>query len=197
MDYKKIFNENGLTNINNFFTYMQNKFEYGWIDQEGNRHYGINDAQSYSLQSPNELLKSHLGICWDMTELYRCLFENMTSLKYETYYLFYDDNKGCPSHSILVFYDNDKVYWFEPMFNDKNCFYSGIHEHDSINKLLEDFKNVFTKNAVINGLIPVDYNPSNIQIYRYTAPKKHINGYEMRNHINNSEIINIGERKKI
>ena len=191
MDYKMIFTENNLINIDKFFTYMQNKFEYGWLDKDGNKHYGINDAQSYSLQSPSELLKSHLGICWDMTELYRCFFENMTSLKYETYYLFYDDNKGCPSHSILVFYDNNKVYWFEPMFNNKNCFYSGIHEYDNIIKLLEDFKNIFTKNAVINGLIPFDYNLSNIQIYKYNTPQEHINGYEMRNHINNSEVINI------
>ncbi len=191
MDYKKIFTENDLTNIANFFTYMQNKFEYGWIDKDGNRHYGINDAQSYSLRSPNELLKSHIGICWDMAELSRCFFENMTSLKYETYYLLYDDNKGCPSHTILVFYDKNKVYWFEPMFNDKNCFYSGIHEYDNITKLLEDFKHNFIKSAVINELIPIDYNPSNIKIYKYTAPKKHINGYEMRNHINHSEFINI------
>lgn len=190
MNYKMIFIENGLTNINNFFTYMQNNFEYGWIDQNGNKHYGINDAQSYSLQSPRELLKSHLGICWDMTELYRCFFENMTSLKCETYYLFYDDNKGCPSHSILVFYDNDKVYWFEPMFS----FYSGIHEYDSINRLLKDFKKIFVKNAIISRLIPIEYNPSNIQIYKYTQPQKHINGYEMRNHINNSEIINIEKK---
>ena len=119
-------------------------------------------------------------------------FENMTSLKYETYYLLYDDNKGCPSHSILVFYDNNKVYWFEPMFNEKSCFYSGIHEYDNITKLLKDFKKKKKKNAVINELIPIDYNLSNIQIYKYTSPSKHINGYEMRNHINSSEVINVG-----
>lgn len=189
MDYKMIFTEKGLTNINDFLTYMQSSFLYGWIDREGNKHYETNDAQTYSLQSPDELLKSHLGICWDMTELCRCFFENMTSLKYETYYLLYDDNMGCPSHSILVFYDNDKVYWFEPMFKDKKCFYSGIHEYDNVTKLLKDFKDVFIKNAVINGLISIDYNPKNIQIYKYTAPLKHINGYEMREHINNSEAI--------
>lgn len=191
MDYKKIFNEKGLTNINNFFNYMQNNFKYSWIDQDGNRHYELMDAKNYSLQSPNELLKSHLDICWDMTELYRCFFENMTSLKYETYYLFYEDNKGCPCHTILVFYDNNKVYWFEPMFNDKTCFYSGIHEYENINELLEDFKNIFIKNALIKGLISKDYNISNINIYKFSAPKNHINGYEMRNHINNSEFINI------
>ncbi len=93
-----------------------------------------------------------------------------------------------------MFYDNNKVYWFEPMFNNE---YSGIHEYDSINKLLEDFKKIFTKNALINGLIPVDYNPSNIKIYKYTAPQNHINGYEMRNHIDNSEVINLVESKRI
>ncbi len=194
MDYKKIFTEKGLINIDKFFIYMQNEFEYGWLDKNGKKHYGVNDAQSYSLQSPSELLKSHIGICWDRTELHRCFFEKMTSLKYETYYLFYDDKKGCPSHSILVFYDNNKVYWFEPMFNDKNCFYSGIHEYENLNKLLEDFKRIFVKDAVMNGLIPLDYTPSAIQIYKYKAPKKHSNGYEMRNHINNSELINIGKK---
>jgi hypothetical protein len=192
MNYKIIFTEKGLIDIDTFFTFMQNKFLYGWIDKHGNKHYGTNDAQSYSLQSPEELLKSHIGICWDMTELCRCFFENMTSLKYETYYLFYDDNKGCPGHTILVFYDNDKVYWFEPMFNNNNCFYSGIHEYESISKLLEDFRNIFVKNALINGLIADDFNPSNIQIYKYNVPKKHINGYEWRDHINGSELVNIG-----
>lgn len=75
MDYKMIFTENGLIDIDNFFTYMQNNFLYGWIDKDGNKHYGINDAQTYSLQSPSELLKSHIGICWDMTELYRCFLK--------------------------------------------------------------------------------------------------------------------------
>ena len=186
MDYKIIFEKMGLTSIKTFFDYMQNNFEYGWIDKDRQRHYGVNDAESYRLQAPNELLESHLGICWDMTELYRCFFENMTSLKYETYYLFYDDNKGCPSHCILVYYDNNKVYWFEPMFNDKNCFYSGIHKYKNIRELLEDFKNIFIKNSLKKGIVPANYNHNNIKIYKYRKPKSYINGYEMRKHINNS-----------
>ena len=188
MDYKIIFTKMDLTTIKDFFDYMQKNFEYGWIDNNGQRHYGINDAKSYILQEPSELLESHLGICWDMTELYRCFFENMISLKYETYYLFYDDNKGCPSHSILVYYDNNKVYWFEPMFND---YYSGIHEYDNIRELLKDLMNVFIKNSLNKGLIPTNYNFDNIKVYKYRKPKFHINGYEMRNHIDKSEVINI------
>lgn len=191
MDYKRLFIKNNLTNIKDFFLFMQNQFKYGWIDQEGNKHHDTNDAALYCLQAPHELLKSHIGNCWDMTELARAFFENMTSFKYETYYLFYDDNKGCPSHSILVFYDHDKVYWFEPMFNDNRFFYSGIHEYDNITMLLKDFKRTFVKYALIHHLIPANYKQPNIRIYRYTTPFSHINGYQMREHINKSEFIPI------
>lgn len=191
MNYKDIFIKRNLIDINNFFNYMQDNFYYGWIDKNKNRHYGVNDADSYRLQSPIELLESHLGICWDMTELYRCFFEHMTSLKYETYYLFYDDNKGCPSHSILVFYNNNKTYWFEPMINDKSCYYSGIHEYNNISDLLRDLKDVFIKFSLINNLIPVDYDNKNFKLYKYKRPKYHINGHQVRDHIDNSIEIKI------
>lgn len=191
MNYKKIFKEKGLTNINCFFNYMQNQFTYGWIDKNKNKHNGVNDASTYRLQSPIELLYSHLGICWDMTELSRCFFDNMTLFRYETYYLYYDDRKGCPSHSILVYYDKNKVYWFEPMFNDNICYYSGIHEYENIIELLTDFRNIFIKNALLKEFIPKNYNINNIYIYKYKKPKYHINGFEMREHIDKSELINV------
>lgn len=191
MDYKKYFCDNGIDTIDSFFKYMQNNFYYGWVDNSGEKHNGTNDAFIYSLQTPEELLNSKLGICWDMTELARCFFEVMISLKIETYYIFYDDNKGCPSHSILVFYDENKVYWFEPMFNDKVYYYSGIHGYDNILELLKDFKRVFIENGVLKNFIDKDFDDKKIYIYRYDKPKYHINGCEMREHINNSVLIEI------
>lgn len=172
--------------IESFFKYCQNEFKYGWIDQDGNRHIGVNDGKTYCLQSPDELVKSKLGICWDRTELYRDYFDSMTDLKFETYYLLYDDGKGCPSHTILVYYKDDKVYWFEPMFQNCDCYYSGIHEYKNIDELLIDFKNVWIKDAILNKFILRKYRESSISIYKYDKPKYHINGFEMRNHINNS-----------
>ncbi len=166
--------------IENFFKYCQKNFNYGWIDQDG---------KLYSLQSPEELMNSKLGICWDRTELYRDYFKNMTNLKYETFYLLYEDGAGCPSHTILVYYTNNKVYWFEPMFQGKNCYYSGIHEYNNLNDLLHDFKKIWIKNAIINDLIPKNYDKNSIFIYKYDKPKYHINGYEMRDRINNSKLI--------
>ena len=154
-----------MSTIEEFFEYCKKEFNYGWIDKEGKRHEGVNDGGAYSLQSPKELTNSKLGICWDRTELYRDYFENMTDLKYETYYLLYEDGKGCPSHTILVYYNNNKVYWFEPMFQNKDCYYSGIHEYSNLNDLLNDFKAIWIKEAIISGMIPKNYDDKNIFIY--------------------------------
>lgn len=178
-----------ITTIEEFFHFCQNNIKYGWIDQKGNKHSGINDAQDYSLQSPQELMNSELGICWDRTELYRAYFQNMTNLKYETYYLLYDDNNSCPSHSILVYYKDKKVFWFEPMFQSNECYYSGIHEYNNIDELLMDFKRVWINSSIINKSIPAEFIEEKVYIYRYTTPQYHINGYQMREHINNSEQI--------
>lgn len=175
--------------IEEFFEYCAKEFEYGWVDQNRKRHRGVNDGEKYLLQSPEELIDSKLGICWDRTELYRDYFKNMTKLKYETYYILYEDGKGCPSHTILVYYNNNKVYWFETMFQNEDCYYSSIHEYSSLDSLLNDFKKIWIKDAIIGAMIPTNYDENNILIYRYNKPKYHINGYEMRNHINNSKLI--------
>ena len=38
-------------------------------------------------------------------------------------------------------------------------------------------------------MIPENYCAANISIYKYNTPKYHINGFEMRQHINNSKLI--------
>lgn len=176
-----------MNTIEEFFDYCQKEFTYGWISQDNKRHNGQNDGRIYMLQSPEELMDSKLGICWDRTELYRDYFRHMTDFKYETYYLFYDDGKGCPSHTILVYYDNNKVYWFEPMFQDSENDYSGIHVYKHIYDLLTDFKDKWIKWAILEKRIPENYKEENIFIYQYDKPNYHINGYEMRNHINHSK----------
>lgn len=179
--------------ISEFFGFCHNEIEFGWIDQKGTRHESINDGKTYYLQSPEELMISRLGICWDRAELYRDYFKSMTNLKYETYFLFYDDGQGCPSHSILVFYKDNKVYWFEPMFQNKVYNYSGIREYDSITDLLNDFKNKWIEIAILNQFIPEDYNEDKLFIYRYDTPEYHINGYAMKDHIDDSELIMHGK----
>lgn len=191
MNCKNYFHDNNLTDIKSFFYYTNNKFKYGWMDQNNRFHEGVNDGKTYCLQSPEELIINKIGICWDMTELYRCWFNLMTQYNYETYYMFYDDSNGCPSHSILVFYKDNYIFWFEPMFNDVNFNYSGIHKYSNILELLKNAKNIFIENGIHKNIIPKNYDNSKIHLYKYEQPKFHINGYEMRNHIDNSQLIKL------
>lgn len=187
---KEEFEKLGILSIMDYFRFAQQNFKYGWIDKYGNKHLGVNDAATYSLQSPLELLKSRVGICWDLTELSRSFFEEMTDLKIETYYLFYDDNAGCPCHTFLVFYKNGKVYWFEPMCNVSSFCYSGIYQFENISVLLNQVCEVFLKiNSKYYSLLPNNYNPDKIFLYKYEKFPYHINGHEVRNHIDNSEKI--------
>ncbi len=188
MGYKEYFLKNNIKNIEDLFEFAKN-IHYGWIDQKKKIHSGVNDANEYSLQSPMELIKNKIGICWDMTELYRCWFSTMTNLKFKTYYIFYEDKKGCPSHSILVFYKDSHVYWFEPWFDNEDFHYRGIHEYKDINELLENFKSIFFKYLIFTKKVEKDSSINNIYIYKYNKPKYHINGFQMREHINHSELI--------
>lgn len=187
---QKLKKEN-LIDINNFFEFCKNNFEYGWIDKKGIKHYEANNSEEYFLQSPLELLESKLSICWDRTELYRWFFNRLTII-FETYFLYYyiNDN-NCPSHSILVYYGNNKVYWFEPMFNNEKYNYCGIHEYDNVQELLADFKKHFTLNGIENGFLPSNCRDIDYYCYKYTKPKYHINDREFYNHCRSGEKVDI------
>lgn len=170
MDIQELLKINNLNTIEQLFNFIKHEISYGWLDQKGNQHPGINNALEYYLQSPEELLINKIGICWDITELSRCFFENMTTFKIETYYLFYEDNKGCPSHTILVFYKEDKVYWFEAMFNNPSNDESGIYKYYNIEFLLKDFIKKFIHYQISENKIPKNYKKENIKLYQYTKP---------------------------
>ena len=111
-------------------------------------------------------MDTKLGICWDVTELSREYF-TVNGYKNETYFIYYDDGQDDPSHSILVFYKDDGVYWFEPMLKDKIYYYSGIHKYNNTQELLQDLKKRFIENALIKKFIPKDYDINRIYMYKF------------------------------
>ena len=97
---------------------------YGWIDKNGIKH--INDYDTFSddyiLQSPNDLIDSKLGVCWDQVELERYYFESFNN-SVKTFFIVHYDNDKCPTHTFLIYEKNGKYCWFEHSWER----YRGIH----------------------------------------------------------------------
>lgn len=156
---------------------------YGWRDISGFVHPSVNDPESYALQSPAELLDSRVGICWDVVELMRDWFVTMTDLPIQTYYIFYDDNAGCPSHTALTFEYKNRICWAEPPYFGSAIPFDGIHSYENETDFARAFQEYVTRCFKVFRFLPDDYDPRNFRLYTYRKPSNHINGYAMRSHI--------------
>ena len=161
---------------------LMKDIEYGWVDEQNNKYMKVDDSfkDKYILQSPKDILKSKVGVCWDQVELERYFFKNyVPSVK--TFFIVYDDNDKCPTHTFLTFEENNKFYWFEHSWE----IFRGIHEYASLNQLLLDIKNKF-----ISSELHGNYEKTNLYIYEYLKPKYHIGTQEFFNHCSSNININ-------
>ena len=166
-----------MDNIQKIMDIME-QIEYGFLDNNGNNicdnvdlEYTFNKV--YYIMSPEELLNKKIGVCWDQVELERKLFEE-SNIKNETYFIYIDDKNNLPSHTFLVYYVDNKVYWFEHSWFDEK----GIHEYKNLNDLLNDVEIKFIKsreNEVPKGL--------DVRIYKYNKPNYNISCNEFYNYI--------------
>lgn len=166
-----------MDNIKKIMDIME-QIEYGFLDNNGNNicdnvdlEYTFNKV--YYIMSPEELLNKKIGVCWDQVELERKLFEE-SNIKNETYFIYIDDKNNLPSHTFLVYYVDNKVYWFEHSWFDEK----GIHEYKNLNDLLNDVEIKFIKsreNEVPKGL--------DVHIYKYNKPNYNISCNEFYNYI--------------
>ena len=147
---------------------IMNQIEYGFLDENGfniinNTEKWDNEFyQFYYLLSPDELLEKKVGVCWDQVELERKLFNNH-NVEVETYFIYAENRDELPSHTFLIYKKNNKFYWFEHSWNR----YKGIHEYDSLKKLLIDVRDKF---MISNNILDVNL----VYIYKYEKPPYHI-----------------------
>lgn len=141
--------------------YLQD-IDYGYIDTKGKRHADPDDefASEYRLMPHDNIEKNKVGICWDLVEVERYYF-NQLNIDFTTFFIVYYDKDMLPSHTFLVFYDNDKVYWFEHSWKK----YIGIHEYDDLESLICDVKNKF-----ISSLEQESIDENCLCLYEYLQP---------------------------
>ena len=154
--------------------------QYGWIDNNGTKHTDMTHfAEKYMLQTPDQLLRSRLGVCWDQVELQRELFTDVGITTHSFFIVYYDGNK-CPTHTFTIFEHNDKVFWYEHAWTIMR----GLHEYDNLKNAISDIRNQFIDNELDSK-----YNPQNLIIYEYNAPKKNLSCFDFYKHCENGKRI--------
>lgn len=146
--------------------------EYGSKDQSGRIHRATDqnfnraDFGQYVLQSPDEVEKNQVGVCWDQVEYARELFRR-EDIPTKTYAIVYYDraNNNFYNHTILTFEAQEKFYWFEHSMADA----AGVHEFDSLQMLVAKLKEEFLSHNTQN--IPPDYENKQLYLWEYDAPK--------------------------
>lgn len=163
--------------IKEFYNSM-NPIEYGWIDKEGKKY--INQiiksrfVTDYYLQSPKEMIKNNIGICWDHVELERKFFED-NNIPHKAIFMQYDDGVVFPIHTFLIF-KLKKYYWIEHTYKDV----MGIREYKTLKECLDDVATEFKKE---NRLL---YTSDKINYYVYDKPKYGISAEEFIIHCTSS-----------
>ncbi|MDP2812532.1 MAG: hypothetical protein Q8O32_02465, partial [bacterium] len=134
------------------FAFMRDNIKYGFVGKEGGKIYspeyegwGEGEQPEQELQSPEELLESLHGTCWEQTEFARQWFSK-NNFDFKTFILISGSeiSQKNPAHTFLAFSKGDKWYWFENSLDE----YNGVHEFDSLDSLIEDVKSKIINNAI-------------------------------------------------
>ncbi len=139
----------------------------GYADRKGNYYHNCKDDfyDVYYLQKPQDLMESKVGLCFDQVELERFLLSKY-DMDLRTYYLIYQDGLLGPSHSFLIYKDNNKYYWLENSWLK----HRGIHEYESKESAFLDIANKFGK-TIIN------FKKEKLKLYEFEKPR-YGTGYE-------------------
>ena len=168
-----------------FISYVDEKMqtiEYGWLDKNNHRQENFSGfSKNYLLQLPEQLASSKLGVCWDQVELERKLFADKNIVVRSFFFVYYGEKK-CPTHTVITFERAGKIYWYEHAWAKS----SGVHQYDDLKMALKAVQADFIDQELSDG-----YNPENLVIYEYDAPKKRLNCAEFYKHCEKGKIIKI------
>lgn len=165
---------------------IMNEINYGVPNEKNENLLELMDEDEvfnkyYYLQTPEELLKSKLGVCWDQVELERKFLESK-NLSVKTYFICTYDDDNLPSHTFLTFKDKDLYCWYEhSWFAEKS-----IKKYETLELLLKDVKKRFINSHEANEDAPT-------LIYEYQTPPSHINCQGFYEYVEKSKLIKTNE----
>ena len=156
-------------------SFMMKYIHYGFIDKNNkvydnpeNNEWSLNWFNGAIVQDKDELLNSTYGTCYDQVELERDWF-NSHGYEFKTIFLIFnmDRENNLPTHSALIYKNNEKYYYFEHAWMD-TC---GIIEFNSYMDVVKYIKNNHYQCSLeysdILGLTKDD-----LSVYEFDKPKK-------------------------
>lgn len=153
--------------INKVYNILK-EVEYGYCDKYLNKHIDFSNIDNdYRLQTPKELLKSKLGICWDQAELIRYLLEK-ENISSDNYFIIGFNDFSCCTHTFNICKVNDKYYYIENAW----VINSGIYEYAKLEDALNFIKDKFLEN----------FNIDVYELYKYDKPMFKISSNEFINY---------------
>ena len=165
-----------------FLEYMNNNITYGFIGKNGKKYQNFSSEEWFEegiVQNGEEVLKSKIGTCYDQVELERLWFENH-HFEVKTIFIWFevDYENNYPTHTFLVYKENQKWYWFEHAFED--C--RGIHEFESLEKAIQTVTSKQLEYAISIG-IAKESDKKLIKSYEYMKITKPMDIEEFLNHV--------------
>jgi len=135
-----------ITNPEELLLYMNENIEYGWLDNDNNKHIDTMKRfrKLYRTLSIEETIKYRLGTCIEQTILEMEKIKEL-GLECKGYCLrSYEDDPRIVEpkmHCFLLYFDNDSCYHFEHSNPEKR----GIHKYENEEKALDDILDYFQK----------------------------------------------------
>ena len=151
--------------------YMDENIKYGFVDDNG-KEYGPWDNQEFQescqtkwhLSSPERLIQSGYGHCWDQVELERDWFK-IHNYNFKTFYIWFEFpyENSYSTHTYLVYENYGKYYYFEHSDFNNRGIYEFLSYEDAISyqkekHIEQNKKRNFINEKIINHLHVYEYD---------------------------------------
>ena len=109
-----------------------NKYKYSYKD--------YNDfAKEYRVASPAKFEEQEGGVCWDFAAYEAWWFKkNHPNIPFTTWYIVFDNNNDCPTHTFLTFKYKGKTYYIESAFGKTMGVWQVKSDKDAINFVMDN-----------------------------------------------------------
>ncbi len=163
---------------------------YGFVGKNGKKYTQQNaewDRDWYCqciVQSGSGMLKTKCGTCWDQVELERKWFDEH-NYELKTIFSWFElwEPNNYPTHTFLVFKDNNKWFWFEHSF----AAYRGVFEFNSLEELIEYVKSKQLEYAIKSGVAKKE-DIKLLKSYEYKRPKANLDVDDYIKHVTQKAI---------